>query len=61
MPIVHITILEGRPQGKITKLIENVTDTIAETLDSPRENIRILVTEMPKTHWGSGGKPMSEK
>ncbi|WP_342772441.1 tautomerase family protein [Oceanobacillus arenosus] len=30
--------------------------TISETLNSPKENIRIFVTEVPKIHWGIGGK-----
>ena len=61
MPIVNIQILQGRPEEKVKELIRNVTNTICETLDSPRENVRILVTEVPKTHWGIGGVPVSEK
>ncbi len=61
MPIINIQILEGRPTEKVIELIKNVTDTVSETLDAPKENIRVLVTEVPKTHWGKGGIPVSEK
>lgn len=61
MPIINIQILEGRPTEKVIELIKNVTDTVSETLDAPKENIRVLVTEIPKTHWGKGGVPVSEK
>jgi 4-oxalocrotonate tautomerase len=61
MPIVNIQILQGRPPEKIKSLIEKVTDTVAETLDSPKENIRVLVTEVPTTHWGIAGTPASER
>lgn len=56
MPFVQISIMEGRPPEKIEALIENVTATVSETLDAPIGNVRVLVTEVPKTHWGIGGK-----
>ena len=60
MPLIQISIMEGRPPEKVKELIANVTDTVAETLDAPKQNIRVLVTEMPKTHWGIAGVPASE-
>lgn len=61
MPIIHVQILEGRPKEKVAEVIRNITHTVAETLDAPTESIRVLVTEVPKTHWGIAGIPMSEK
>ncbi|WP_318503176.1 4-oxalocrotonate tautomerase [Bacillus sp. T3] len=61
MPIINVQILEGRPKEKIAEMIQNITDTVAETLDAPKESIRVLVTELPNTHWGVAGVPMSEK
>ena len=60
MPLIQINIMEGRPPEKIKALIENVTETVSETLDAPKQNVRVLVTEMPKTHWGLAGVPASE-
>ncbi|WP_338469324.1 4-oxalocrotonate tautomerase [Niallia sp. XMNu-256] len=60
MPLIQINIMEGRPPEKVTELIANVTDTVSETLNAPKENVRVLVTEMPKTHWGIAGRPASE-
>ena len=60
MPIINIQILEGRPEEKIAEVIHNVTQTVSETLDSPKEAIRVIVTEIPKTHWGRAGIPVSE-
>jgi 4-oxalocrotonate tautomerase len=61
MPIVNIQILKGRPEEKIRNLIANVSTTVAETLEVPVERVRVLITEVPHTHWGVGGQPMSEK
>ncbi|WP_217620948.1 tautomerase family protein, partial [Bacillus sp. GbtcB13] len=48
MPIVHIQLLEGRPPEKDEEVIQKVTETLSATLDAPRENVRVLVTEIPK-------------
>ncbi|WP_019153067.1 4-oxalocrotonate tautomerase [Robertmurraya massiliosenegalensis] len=61
MPIINVQLIEGREEKKIAEVIENITNTVSETLDAPKETIRVIVTEIPKTHWGKAGKPMSEK
>ncbi|WP_163538100.1 4-oxalocrotonate tautomerase [Gracilibacillus sp. YIM 98692] len=61
MPIINVQLIEGRPPEKIGEVIENITNTVSETLDAPKENIRVIVTEIPKTHWGKEGKPVSER
>jgi len=61
MPIVNVQILEGRSTEKINELIHNITDTTSKTLDAPKENVRVIITEVPKTHWGIGGISALEK
>ncbi len=56
MPFLLVKVMEGRPPEKIEALIEALTETTARTLDAPKETIRVLVEEVPKTHWGIGGK-----
>ena len=55
MPLVNIQIIEGRSEEQINTLIKNVTDSVIESLDAPRENVRVIITEVPKTHWSIGG------
>ncbi|MEH7083251.1 4-oxalocrotonate tautomerase [Neobacillus drentensis] len=61
MPIINVQILEGRPNEKIEEVIHNITNTVSETLDAPKESIRVIVTEIPKSHWGIAGVPVSKK
>jgi 4-oxalocrotonate tautomerase len=56
MPIARIQILEGRAAEQIETMIGEVTEAIARSLGAPVENVRVLVEEVPKTHWGIGGK-----
>jgi len=55
LPLVNIQIIEGRSEEQINTLIKNVTDSVIESLDAPRENVRVIITEVPKTHWSIGG------
>ena len=55
MPIIHIQVLEGRSKETIKSLIAGVTDTVAKELDSPKDRIRVLVSEIPGSHWGIAG------
>lgn len=61
MPIVNIQIMEGRPEEKVKELIYNVTEVMSATLGAPKENVRVLVSEVPKTHWGIGGIAVSDR
>jgi 4-oxalocrotonate tautomerase len=56
MPIAHIDILPGRTDEQKAKMISAVTAAIHESLGAPRETIRVLVNEIPSTHWGIGGE-----
>lgn len=55
MPLINVQIMEGRPSEKIEKMLENITDAASESLDAPKENVRVIVQEIPKTHWAIGG------
>jgi len=61
MPIVNLKIIEGRSNKQVKEVIQNMTDTISTTLDVPKERVRVLVTEVPKTHWGTGGVLKSDE
>ena len=47
MPLIQVSMMEGRPKEKIERVISNLTETISETLEVPKESVRVLVTEVP--------------
>lgn len=61
MPIVNVNMMEGRPKEKIERVIADITDTISSTLEIPKESVRVLVTEIPKTHWGIAGESVEKR
>ena len=61
MPFIQITIAEGRDPEKKERLISEVTETVSTVLEAPIETIRVLITEVPTTHWGIAGKSISKR
>lgn len=61
MPFIQVTIAEGREPEKVEQLIFDITTTVSEVLDAPKENVRVLITEVPKTHWGIAGHSISKR
>ncbi|QEQ95764.1 2-hydroxymuconate tautomerase [Neptunomonas concharum] len=56
MPIAQLHIMEGRSDEQKEQLIAEVTSAIARSIDAPEQNIRVIITEMPKQHFGIGGQ-----
>ena len=59
MPIITVNLLEGRPPEKIEKMITEVSEAAASSLDAPIETVRVMVNEMPAHTFGIGGRPAS--
>lgn len=57
MPIVDITLIEGRSPEKKRRLIAAVTEAVVESIEAPRDSVRVLLREIPPEHFGAGGKP----
>ena len=60
MPIVQITLMEGRDDEKKARLIREVTEAVHKAIGAPRENIRVILYEVKKTEFGIGGKSAAE-
>jgi len=60
MPIVHVNVWKGFGEERVKKLIENITKVFMD-LDVPQQAVEVIVHEVPRTHWGIGGEPASEK
>lgn len=60
MPLAQISILEGRDEEQKKTLISEVTRAICDSLDAPQQSVRVVLTEVPSSHWGIGGKTAKE-
>ena len=57
MPIIDITIVEGRSYEKKEALMREVTEAAVRTLEAPPETVRVMVREIPKSHFSVAGVP----
>jgi 4-oxalocrotonate tautomerase len=55
MPLVQVTLIEGRSPERKERLIAELTDAVVRAIEAPRENVRVVLNEVPDTHWGTGG------
>ncbi|MFB5190047.1 4-oxalocrotonate tautomerase [Alicyclobacillus fastidiosus] len=55
MPLIQMSIIEGRPPEVKKELIREVTDAVVRTLGAKPEAVRVLLYEVPPEHWGVGG------
>ncbi|ANC76155.1 4-oxalocrotonate tautomerase [Fictibacillus phosphorivorans] len=57
MPIIQVQVIEGRTDEQLSNLMDRLTVAAAESLDVKKEQVRVLIQEIPNKHWGVGGKP----
>lgn len=61
MPVVQITLAQGRSPQAIRSMISKVTDAIVEAEVAPKATIRVLVTEIPREHFAAGDVTIAER
>lgn len=59
MPLIQVTLIEGRPMDAKAALIAGLTDAVVHALGAPRASVRVILQEVPAAHWGVGGVPRS--
>jgi 4-oxalocrotonate tautomerase len=60
LPVVQVSVWTGISEENKKKIVEGITKVIEE-IGVPREAITIIIYEVPKTDWASGGQMHSER
>ncbi len=61
MPLVEVSLIEGRTPEQLRSLITNLTEAVQTSVGAAPEAIRVIVREVPATHWAVGGVPLAER
>jgi 4-oxalocrotonate tautomerase len=61
MPIVEVTLVEGRAPEELRAMIGAITVAVSETVAAPRESIRVIIREVPTTHFAAGDVTIAER
>lgn len=60
MPLVEVTLAQGRSDDQIRALIHEVHEAMLRTVNTRSEHIRVIVREVPRSHWATGDLTLSE-
>jgi 4-oxalocrotonate tautomerase len=60
MAIIDIMLVDDSTQEQREDLMVAVTKAATDCLGSPPEKVRIIIREVPKTHYAIGGVPKSK-
>ncbi|GAA3597510.1 hypothetical protein GCM10022419_095940 [Nonomuraea rosea] len=61
MPLVEVTLSAGRDPAAIRALIHEVHAAVERSIGSPAQSIRVIVREVPRTHWAAGDETLAER
>ena len=61
MPLVQITMLQGRTVEQKRKLAQRITDVMVEEAGARKEAIVVTFVEVSKESYASGGELMIDK
>ncbi len=61
MPMIEVTLVEGRSPAQVRALISGLTKATCEAVGAPKANVRVVVREVPATHWAAGDVTIAER
>jgi 4-oxalocrotonate tautomerase family enzyme len=58
MPWIEVKLYDHRVTDEsVPKIIESLTDALAESSGAAKEHIQVVVQGVSPKHWGQAGKP----
>jgi 4-oxalocrotonate tautomerase len=61
VPLVEVSLVEGRTPEQIRSLIHELHEAVVRSLAAPPGNVRIIIREVPATHWAAGDVTIEER
>lgn len=59
MPLIQVTMVQGRTVEQKHALIRSLTAAMHESTGTPTDRIRVAIYEITAEDWGIGGEPFS--
>ncbi len=61
MPTINVQLFEGRTVEQKKKLVEAITQATVDILGSTPDAVDIIITDIKRENWATGGKLWSER
>ena len=60
MPTYHVEMMEGRTIEQKKKLVAEITRVSVDILGGVAESVDVIITDIKRENWATGGKLWSE-
>ncbi len=61
MPIIRVEMFKGRSRDQKRALVRELTDGFVRTCGGKPEGLHVIITEVDREDWGSGGQLSVDK
>ena len=61
MPLIEVTLVGGRSPEQLRALIHELHAAAVRAVGAPPESVRVVVREVPATHWAAGDVTIAER
>jgi 4-oxalocrotonate tautomerase len=61
MPTIHVEMFEGRTPEQKKNLVKALTQAVVDTLSTKPEAVDVILREVKRSDWATGGELWSEK
>ena len=61
MPIIRVEMFEGRTEDQKRAMAAELTDAFVRTAGGTPESVQIVISDIAKSDWASGGVLWSDK
>jgi 4-oxalocrotonate tautomerase len=61
MPTIRVELLEGRTPEQKTALVKALTQAVVESLGSKPDSVDVVLFDIPRQNWATGGVQWSER
>lgn len=61
MPTIRVELLEGRTPEQKKNLVQALTQAVVDTLGSKPESVDVLLFDVKRSDWATGGQLWSER
>ena len=61
MPIIRVEMFSGRSKDQKRELVKELTDAFVRTCGGNPESLQIVISDVDKENWGSGGQLATDK
>ena len=61
MPTIRVEMMEGRTPEQKRNLVKALTEAVVETLGGKADSVDVLLYDIKRSDWATGGELWSEK